>query len=152
MLKHFILIVLFVPFGVFSTPMSDYSFKSSSLNGGNYSTFQMALENEQLQRQQSVAAALASAASQAAAAAANTPLNQFVSNLEQRIYAQIAQNVSTSMFSTPGQITAGSIAFGSGSVSYNQTIMPDGKSGIALTVFDGMNTTTINVPMGQFTK
>jgi hypothetical protein len=133
-----------------ATPMNDYSFKSPSLNGSNYGTFQMALENEQYARQQAVQQAIQSAAATAAANAANTPLQQFLTNLESRIYAQISQNVATSMFSAAGTVQPGSIAFGAGNISWSQTIMPGGGSGIQLQVFDGMNTTTINVPMGQF--
>jgi len=134
----------------YGTPMNDYSFKSPSLNGSGYGAFQLGLENEQYQRQQAVQQAIQAAAQQAASAAANTPLQQFLTNLESRIYAQISQNVATSMFSTPGQVQPGSIAFGAGNISWSQTIMPGGGSGIQLQVFDGMNSTTINVPMGQF--
>jgi hypothetical protein len=133
-----------------ATPMNDYAFKSSSLNGSNYSTFQMALENEQYTRQQAVLQAIQSAAATAAANAANTPLQQFLTNLESRIYAQISQNVATSMFSASGTVQPGSIAFGAGSISWSQTITTGGVSAIQLQVFDGTNTTTINVPMGQF--
>jgi len=134
----------------YGTPMNDYSFKSPSLNGSGYGAFQLGLENEQYQRQQAVQQAIQAAAQQAASAAANTPLQQFLTNLESRIYAQISQNVATSMFSTPGTVQPGSIAFGAGNISWSQTIMPGGGSGIQLQVFDGMNSTTINVPMGQF--
>ena len=134
----------------FSTPIADYSFKSPSLNGAGYGTFQLTLENEQYTRQQAVQASIKAAADAAAAAAQNTPLQQFLTNLESRIYAQISQNVATSMFSTPGTVTPGTIAFGAGSITWSQAIMPGGGTGIQLQVFDGMNTTTINVPMGQF--
>ena len=136
---------------VLATPMNDYSFKSPSLNGSGYGAFQLGLENEQYQRQQAVQQAIQAAAQQAASAAANTPLQQFLTNLESRIYAQISQNVATSMFSTPGQVQPGQIAFGAGNITWSQTILKDGTSGIQLQVFDGMNTTTVNVPMGQFT-
>jgi hypothetical protein len=135
-----------------ATAIPDYSFKSPSLNGNGYGFFQVALENEQLQRQQTAAAAIAATLAKAAAAAANTPLQQFVTNLEQRIYAQISQNIAASMFSTTGAITAGSVSLGAGSVNYSPIIMKDGGNGIQLTVFDGLNTTTIDVPMGQFTS
>jgi len=134
----------------YGTPMNDYSFKSPSLNGSGYGAFQLGLENEQYTRQQAVAASIKAAADAAAAAAQNTPLQQFLTNLESRIYAQISQNVATSMFSTPGQVQPGSIAFGAGNISWGQVILPGGGSGIQLHVFDGMNMTTINVPMGQF--
>jgi len=151
-IKQAILAVLTATaFGATATPINDYSFKSPSLNGSGYGAFQLGLENEQYTRQQAVAASIKAAADAAAAAAANTPLQQFLTNLESRIYAQISQNVATSMFSTPGQVQPGSIAFGAGNISWGQVILPGGGSGIQLQVFDGMNMTTINVPMGQFT-
>ena len=137
-------------FDVSATTLPDFSFKSPSLSGNGYGGYQMAIENEQLQRQQSAASTIAATLASAAAASANTPLQQFVTNLEQRIYAQISQNVAASMFTSTGAINAGSVNFGAGSVSYNPIIMPGGGNGIQLTVFDGLNTTTINVPMGQF--
>jgi len=135
----------------YATPINDFQFKSPSLNGSGYGAFQLGLENEQYTRQQAVAAQLKADAVAAAAAAQNTPLQQFLTNLESRIYAQISQNVATSMFSTPGQVQPGSIAFGAGNITWGQIIMPGGGQGIQLHVFDGMNMTTINVPMGQFT-
>ena len=133
-----------------ATPINDYQFKSASLNGSGYSTFQLSLENEQYARQQAIQQAIQAAAQSAAAAAQNTPLQQFLTNLESRIYAQISQNVATSMFSAAGTVQPGSIAFGAGNITWSQIIMPGGGSGIQLQVFDGMNTTTVNVPMGQF--
>jgi hypothetical protein len=138
-------------FSTVAAPIADYSFKSSSLNGSGYASFQLTLENEQYSRQQAVQQQIQAATAAAAAAQQNTPFQQFLTNLESRIYAQISQNVATSMFSTPGTVTPGSIAFGSGNISWSQTIMPGGGNGIQLHVFDGMNMTTINVPMGQFT-
>jgi Type VIII secretion system (T8SS), CsgF protein len=149
--KVILIIIAVWASSTYATPINDFQFKSPSLNGSNYGTFQLALENEQYQRQQAVQQAIQAAAQQAASAAANTPLQQFLTNLESRIYAQISQNVATSMFSTPGQVQPGSIAFGAGNITWSQTILPGGVSGIQLQVFDGMNTTTVNVPMGQFT-
>ena len=79
----------------YATTIQDYSFKSASLNGAGYSTFQMALENQQYQRSLAIQQALQAAAQQAKADAANTPINQFLTNLESRIYAQISQYLSS---------------------------------------------------------
>jgi len=145
------LVALWLPVAAAATPMNDYQFKSPSFNGSGYGTYALTVENEQYTRQQAVQQQIQSAMSAAASAAQNTPLQQFLTNLESRIYAQISQNVATSMFSAAGTVQPGSIAFGAGNITWSQTIMKDGTSGIQLQVFDGMNTTTVNVPMGQFT-
>lgn len=129
----------------YATTMNDYSFKSASLNGNGYSTFQMALENEQYQRSLAIQQALQAAAQQAKADAANTPINQFLTNLESRIYAQISQNLATAMFAG-GSSSTGQITFQGNTIYYNNT-----GTNIQLQVTDNVgNVTTINIPLSQF--
>ena len=128
-----------------ATPIADYQFKSPSLNGSGYGTFQMAVENEQYQRQQAIQQALQAAAQQAKADATNTPINQFLTNLESRIYAQISQNLATAMFAGGGTST-GQIQFQGNTIFYNNT-----GTSIQLQVTDNVgNLTTINIPLGTF--
>jgi hypothetical protein len=125
--------------------MADYQFKSASLNGNGYSTFQMALENEQYQRTLAIQQALQAAAATAASNAANTPINQFLTNLESRIYAQISQNLATAMFAG-GSSTSGSMNFQGNTIFWTNT-----GSSIQLQVTDNVgNVTNINVPLGSF--
>ena len=129
----------------YATTIQDYSFKSASLNGAGYSTFQMALENQQYQRAQAIQQALQAAAQQAKADAANTPINQFLTNLESRIYAQISQNLATAMFAG-GSSSTGQINFQGNTIYYNNT-----GTQIQLQVTDNVgNVTTINIPLSQF--
>jgi len=128
-----------------ATPIADYQFKSPSLNGSGYGTFQMAIENEQYSRAQAIQQALLAAAQQAKSDALNTPINQFLTNLESRIYAQISQNLATAMFAG-GSSSTGQIQFQGNTIFYNNT----GNS-IQLQVTDNLgNLTTINIPLGQF--
>ena len=78
-----------------ATPINDFSFKSPAFNGSGYGTYVLTVENEQYTRQQAVLSALQSAKDAAASAASNQPINQFLTNLESRIYAQVSQNVAT---------------------------------------------------------
>ena len=129
----------------YATTMNDYSFKSASLNGNGYSTFQMALENQQYQRALAIQQALQAAAATQAANAANTPINQFLTNLESRIYAQISQNLATAMFAG-GSSSTGQINFQGNTIYYNNT-----GTQIQLQVTDNVgNVTTINIPLSQF--
>ena len=129
----------------YATQMADYSFKSPSLNGNGYGSFQMALENQQYQRALSIQQALEAAAQQAKADATNTPINQFLTNLESRVYAQISQNLATAMFAG-GSSSTGQINFQGNTIYYNNT-----GTQIQLQVTDNVgNVTTINIPLSQF--
>ena len=77
--------------------------------------------------------------------AANTPLNQFLTNLESRILAQISQNLATAMFSG-GSGTSGTMNF-----QGNTIFWQNNGTNITLQVTDSLgNTTTINIPLGQW--
>ena len=128
-----------------ATPIGDYQFKSPSLNGGGYGAFQLALENQQYQRQQAILQALEAAKAQAKADLANNPINQFLTNLQSRIYAQISQNLATAMFAG-GEKTSGSMDF-----QGNTIFWANNGTSIQLQVVDNVgNSTNITVPLGSF--
>jgi hypothetical protein len=128
-----------------STPIADYSFKSPSMNGSGYGAFQMAIESQQLQRQQAIQQAMEAKAAQLKADANNNPINQFLTNLQSRIYAQISQNLATAMFAG-GSATSGQMDFQGNTIFWNNT-----GTAIQLKVADHLgNITDINVPLGKF--
>ena len=137
-----------------ATPLADYSFKSPSFNGNGYGTYVLTIENEQYTRQQAVLSALQSAKDAAASAASNQPINQFLTNLESRIYAQVSQNVATQMFaggacSANASACGGTINFQGNTLSWMKD--PTNPTNILLTVRDNVgNTTVINVPLNSF--
>ena len=143
-----------ISFQAVATPISDYSFKSPAFNGNGYGTYVLTIENEQYTRQQAILASLESAKQAAAASAQNQPINQFLTNLESRIYAQVSQNVATAMFAN-NNCTSGTTACG-GSINFQGNVLswlkdPTNPTNILLTVRDNVgNTTVINVPLGQF--
>jgi hypothetical protein len=136
------------------TPINDYSFKSPAFNGSGYGTYVLTIENEQYTRSQAILSALESAKQQAAADAKNQPINQFLTNLESRIYAQISQNVATQMFAG-GACTGGTSACG-GTINFQGNTLswlkdPVNPTNILLTVRDAVgNSTVINVPLNSF--
>jgi len=128
-----------------SAPLPDFSFKSPSFNGVGYGTYTLTIENEQYTRAQAIQQALEAAKQQAINDAKNTPLNQFLTNLESRILAQVSQNLATAMFSG-GSATSGSMNF-----QGNTIFWQNNGTSITLQVTDALgNVTTIEVPLGQF--
>jgi len=145
-LKRLILILITLTVNsAYSAPLNDFTFKSPAFNGNGYGTYVLTIQNEEYTRAQAIQQALLAAQQQAKTDAANTPLNQFLVNLESRIYAQISQNLATAMFGS-GSSTQGTMNFQGNTISYvNQ------GSNIQLTVTDNLgNQTVINVPIGQF--
>ena len=145
--------LLLLPLLAKATPIADFSFKSPAFNGNGYGTYVLTVENEQYTRQQSILAALQSAQQAAASAAQNQPINQFLTNLESRIYAQVSQNVATQMFAggacTGTAACGGSINFQGNTLSWMKD--PTNPTNILLTVSDNVgNTTIINVPLNSF--
>ena len=145
--------LLLLPLAVLATPIADYSFKSPAFNGNGYGTYVLTIENEQYTRSQAILSALESAKQAAAADAKNQPINQFLTNLESRIYAQISQNVATQMFA--GGACSGTAACG-GTINFQGNTLswlkdPTNPTNILLTVRDAVgNSTVINVPLNSF--
>ena len=152
--KYLVIVALWLSTTVTATPIADYSFKSPAFNGAGYGTYTLTIENEQYTRQQSILQALQSAQQAAASAQQNQPINQFLTNLESRIYAQVSQNVATQMFAggactTNSSSCGGSINFQGNTLSWMKD--PINPTNILLTVRDNVgNTTVINVPLNSF--
>jgi 23S rRNA pseudoU1915 N3-methylase RlmH len=128
-------------------PLPDYSFKSPAFNGNGYSTHELTKYNLEQTRAKEIQQALEAKVAALKAEAKNTPINQFMVNLESRIYAQISQNLATAMFAD-GAATTGSMTFQGNTIYWNK----NGTTSITLMVTDTLgNNTTIEVPLGQFT-
>jgi hypothetical protein len=153
-MRKILLSVLLWPTLCLASPIADFSFKSPAFNGAGYGTYVLTIENEQYTRSQAILSALESAKAQAAADAKNQPINQFLTNLESRIYAQISQNVATQMFaggacSSASNVCGGSINFQGNTLSWIKD--PVNPTNILLTVRDNAgNATVINVPLNSF--
>ena len=119
-----------------------YTFKDPSFSGDStWSTHVLTIENEEYQRKQTILQQKQAAD----AAAKNTPLNQFILNLETRIYAQISQQLANSMFSGNGA--------GFGSFNFEGTLITWRNTGntIIMDITDpNGNVTEIDVPIGSF--
>lgn len=154
MRKILFVLLAVLPSVAFTSPIADFTFKSPAFNGAGYGTYVLTIENEQYTRSQAILASLESAKAAAAADAKNKPINQFLTNLESRIYAQISQNVATQMFaggacSSASNVCGGSINFQGNTLSWIKD--PVNPTNILLTVRDNAgNATVINVPLNSF--
>ena len=142
-----VILAIFLASTSLAGPLPDYSFKSPAFNGNGYSTHELTKYNLEQTRAKEIQQAMESKAAALKAEAKNTPINQFMVNLESRIYAQISQNLATAMFAD-GASTSGSMNFQGNTIFWNK----NGTTSITLMVTDTLgNTTTIEVPLGQFT-
>jgi len=142
-----VILAIFLASASLAGPLPDYSFKSPAFNGNGYSTHELTKYNLEQTRAKEIQQAIEAKAAAAKAEAKNTPINQFMVNLESRIYAQISQNLATAMFAD-GASTSGSMNFQGNTIFWNK----NGTTSITLMVTDTLgNTTTIEVPLGQFT-
>ena len=142
-----VIVAIFLASNSLAGPLPDYSFKSPAFNGNGYSTHELTKYNLEQTRAKEIQQAMESNAAALKAEAKNTPINQFMVNLESRIYAQISQNLATAMFAD-GAATTGSMTFQGNTIFWNK----NGTTSITLMVTDTLgNNTTIEVPLGQFT-
>ena len=142
-----VILAIFLASTSLAGPLPDYSFKSPAFNGNGYSTHELTKYNLEQTRAKEIQQAIESKAAALKAEAKNTPINQFMVNLESRIYAQISQNLATAMFAD-GASTTGSMTFQGNTIFWNK----NGTTSITLMVTDTLgNNTTIEVPLGQFT-
>ncbi len=142
-----VILAIFLASTSLAGPLPDYSFKSPAFNGNGYSTHELTKYNLEQTRAKEIQQAMESKAAALKAEAKNTPINQFMVNLESRIYAQISQNLATAMFAD-GAATTGSMTFQGNTIFWNK----NGSTSITLMVTDTLgNNTTIEVPLGQFT-
>jgi len=139
-------ITLLLPLIATAAPLNDFTFKSPAFNGNGYGTYVLTIQNEEYTRKQAIEQALLQAQQQAKADQANQPINQFLTNLESRIYAQISQNLATAMFA-PGAATSGSMNFQGNTIFWQNS-----GGAINLQITDNLgNITNVSVPLGTFT-
>lgn len=139
-----ILVFLFCSVNVFGSDMV-HSFKSPAFNGVNFSGHAITIENLARTRKQSIKDVAKSEFEQQKILAQNTPLNNFINNLQARIYSQLASQVTDQIFN------AGGANFGIINLQGGATVTWQ-KNGDMVTLFivdpATGNTTQIQVPVG----
>jgi hypothetical protein len=130
-----------------ATPLADYSFKSPAFNGSGYSSHVLTIENQEVTRKAQLQKDIQAAIDKAKADKQNTNVAKFLNNLESRIYAQISQNLATSMFSGTNGQSSGTMSFEGNAISWYKNLNGD----IVMNVTDTVgNTTAVTIPLGQF--
>jgi hypothetical protein len=131
----------------YATPIADYSFKSPSFNGAGYSSHVLTIENQEVTRKAQLQKDIQAALDKAKADKQNTNVAKFLNNLESRIYAQISQNLATSMFSGTNGQSSGTMSFEGNAINWYKNLNGD----IVMNVTDTSgNTTAVTIPLGQF--
>ena len=136
-----------------------YQFNSPAFNGVGYSSHVLTLNQLETQAVEKNKAAAEALKAEAKAAAASEPQAQFLANLQSRIYSQLAQQLTNSMFgegaspcTTPGAVCGTIPDLGGNMVTWS---LGDGADSgmIILNIINNNNpsqSTTIKVPSGTF--
>lgn len=122
-----------------------HSFKSPAFTGVGYSSHLLTMESLARNRDITIKDKAAAKVAAELAAAQNTPVSQFMLNLQARIYSQIAAQVTNQLFKA--DTTSGNFQLPEGAF-VNWTV----ENGIAtLAIFDPMknSTTTLKIPVSS---
>jgi hypothetical protein len=123
-----------------------FQFNSPAFSGIGYSSHVMTVYNLELSRKLAIAAEKKAEALKAEMDAKNTPMAKFISNLESRVYNELARQITEKLFEGEGAQVGGSFNFNGGNITY--TKMGDVLN---ITITDDLgNVTTITVPIGDF--
>jgi hypothetical protein len=123
-----------------------FQFSSPAFSGVGYSSHALTIYNMELSRRIAIEAERKAAQLRAEQDARNTTMARFITNLESRVYNELARQITDKLFEGTGAQASGSFAFNGGTISYT-------KSGnlIAVTIRDSLGSvTTMNVPIGDF--
>ena len=126
-----------------------HQFKNPSFSGVGTSSHYLTIENQERTRREKIKDDIQAALDKAEREADNTTLAKFIRNLESRIYSQLSKQLVDQMFGNEEGAEAGSFFVEGNTVSYQQTVGPDGEDVIILTIVGEDGTiTTIEIPIG----
>jgi hypothetical protein len=123
-----------------------FQFNSPAFSGVGYSSHVLTVYNMELSRRIAVEAERKAAQLRAEQTAQNTTMARFITNLESRVYNELARQITEKLFEGTGAQASGTFAFNGGTISYAKT-----GNLIAVTIRDSAGSvTTMNVPIGDF--
>jgi hypothetical protein len=134
-----------------------HQFKSPSFNGQGWSSHVLTIDSIEKNRKDAIESQKKSDEARALSEAQNTPLSRFFNLFQGQVYAQLANQLTDSLFrndcknaqgTIPGCIapTTGTFTLDGNTVTWNKT-----NSEVALTVVDAKGTiTTMKVPIASF--
>jgi len=135
-----------------------HSFNSPSFSGSGYSSHVLTIKQLEDQQKEKNQAKIDSEKAKALQDAANTPTARFLSNLESRVYAQLAKQLTDSMFGEGASCTTAGVVCGTipdlGGNSVTWKLGAGSDTGmIIITIVNNSNSsqiTTMKVPTGTF--
>ena len=123
-----------------------HQFNSPAFSGIGYSSHVLTIYSQELSRKLAIAAEKKADALKAEQDAKNTTMAKFVSNLESRVYNELARQITEKLFEGTGTQASGTFAFNGGTIRYTKT-----GSLLEITITDeNGNVTTMTVPIGDF--
>jgi hypothetical protein len=144
--KHFLGMAVIVCSTTASASEIVHQFNSPSFSGVGYSSHVMTIYNMELTRKLAIAAEKKAEQLKAEQDAKNTTMARFISNLESRVYNELARQITEKLFEGTGTQVQGTFAFNGGTISYIKT-----GNLITITITDANgNITTMTVPIGDF--
>lgn len=140
-----------------------HQFHSPAFTGSGYSTHMLTIKQLEDQAKSNLKAEAAAIKSAAESAAATTPQAQFIASFQARVYSQLAQQLTNSLFGASGAPTCSATTAGQvcgyipdlagNNVSWKLGVGSD-HGMIVLTITNNVNpaqTTTMKIPSGTFT-
>ena len=122
-----------------------HKFKSPSFSGVGTSAHYLTIENQQYTRKMTLKAEIKALQDEIERDKENTTLARFIRNLESRIYAQLSRQLVENLFGeTPS--TEGTLTLEGNTIKYEVV-----NGIITLTITNSDGTTTISLPIGNFT-
>ena len=155
-LRRFLQVLLITTLNSSYAAELSHNFNSPSFSGIGYSSHVLTLKQLEDQAKEKNKAAREAEIAKAKLEAANTPQAQFIANLQSRIYAQLAKQITDTLFGATGQPNcsgascAGTVEVGANTINWN--LSADGKN-INVTIRNTANPseyTTMTVPVGTF--
>jgi hypothetical protein len=145
-MKKTLLVLCMMLAGTANSSEIVHQFNSPSFSGVGYSSHTLTIYSQELSRKLAVAAEKKAELLKAEQDARNTTMAKFVSNLESRVYNELARQITEKLFEGTGQQASGQFAFNGGTIEYK-------KSGTLLEVTitdENGNVTSMTVPVGDF--
>ena len=119
--KHFLGMAVIVCSTTASASEIVHQFNSPSFSGVGYSSHVMTIYNMELTRKLAIAAEKKAEQLKAEQDAKNTTMARFISNLESRVYNELARQITEKLFEGTGTQVQGTFAFNGGTISYIKT-------------------------------
>lgn len=145
-MKRFIVIaILALTPQVYSSELV-FQFNSPSFSGIGYSAHTLTIYTQELSRKLAVAAEKKAELLKEELDAKNTTMAKFISNLESRVYNELARQITEKLFEGTGTQMDGKFSFNGGTIEYKKL---GEMLKITITDLNG-SITTMEVPIGDF--